>query len=79
MGTQGITFLPEAKEAEVENPPPMDVAEKVGANINNLCGGKDLCGRCRVQVADAKVKAFLRYLCRSKSPHCIAFFRNITF
>ncbi|GAF75151.1 unnamed protein product [marine sediment metagenome] len=35
----------------------MQAAEKAGVYINTLCGGKGVCGKCRVQVTDGKVLA----------------------
>ena len=35
----------------------MQAAEKAGAYINSLCGGKGVCGKCRVQVTNGKVLA----------------------
>ena len=35
----------------------MQAAEKAGAYINSLCGGKGICGKCRVQVTNGKVLA----------------------
>ena len=53
-----ITFLPEGREIEVEeNTTLMEAAEKAGVYINSLCGGKGVCGRCRVQITDGKVRA----------------------
>lgn len=53
-----VNFLPEAKKAQVEaGTTLMEAAEKAGVYINSLCGGKGVCGRCRVQVIDGEVKA----------------------
>jgi len=53
-----VIFLPEAKKAQVEaGTTLMEAAEKAGVYINSLCGGKGVCGRCRVQVIDGEVKA----------------------
>jgi uncharacterized 2Fe-2S/4Fe-4S cluster protein (DUF4445 family) len=58
MSTYRVTFLPEGKEVEVEeNITLMQAAEKAGVYINALCGGKGVCGKCRVQVTDGKVLA----------------------
>jgi len=35
----------------------MQTAEKAGVYINSLCGGKGVCGKCRVQVTNGKVLA----------------------
>jgi uncharacterized 2Fe-2S/4Fe-4S cluster protein (DUF4445 family) len=58
MGMYKVTFLPDGKEVEVEaGITLMQAAEKAGAYINSLCGGKGVCGKCRVQVINGKVLA----------------------
>jgi uncharacterized 2Fe-2S/4Fe-4S cluster protein (DUF4445 family) len=58
MGIYNVTFLPDGKEVEVEaGITLMQAAEKAGAYINSLCGGKGVCGKCRVQVTNGKVLA----------------------
>ena len=53
-----VNFLPDANEVKVEGGTTlMEAAEKAGVYINSLCGGKGVCGRCRVQVIDGKIKA----------------------
>ncbi|MFO7737850.1 MAG: 2Fe-2S iron-sulfur cluster-binding protein, partial [Desulfatiglandaceae bacterium] len=53
-----VNFLPEAKRIRVEaGTTLMEAAEKAGVYINSLCGGKGVCGRCRVQVIDGDVRA----------------------
>jgi len=53
-----VTFLPEHKQVEVEaGKTLMEAAELAGVYINNLCGGKGVCGRCRVQVTDGSIRA----------------------
>jgi len=53
-----VNFLPEGKRIEVEaGTTLMEAAEKAGVYINSLCGGKGVCGRCRVQVIDGNVRA----------------------
>ena len=53
-----VRFLPDGKEAEVEDGTTlMEAAQKVDVYINSLCGGKGVCGKCRVQVADGEVRA----------------------
>jgi uncharacterized 2Fe-2S/4Fe-4S cluster protein (DUF4445 family) len=57
MGTFKVTFLPEGKDIEVEeNTTVMQAAAKAGVYINTICGGKGVCGKCRVQVIAGKVK-----------------------
>jgi uncharacterized 2Fe-2S/4Fe-4S cluster protein (DUF4445 family) len=53
-----VTFLPEGKEIEVEGSTTlMEAAQSAGVHINNLCGGKGVCGRCRVKVANGRIRA----------------------
>jgi uncharacterized 2Fe-2S/4Fe-4S cluster protein (DUF4445 family) len=58
MKNYKVIFLPDQKEVEVnEGTFLLKAAEKVGVNINSLCGGEGVCGKCRVQVIKGKVKA----------------------
>jgi len=58
MGMHKVTFLPDGKEVEAEaGITLMQAAEKAGVYINSLCGGKGVCGKCRVQVTNGKVLA----------------------
>ena len=53
-----VNFLPDGNEVVVEDGTTiMEAAEKAGVFINSLCGGKGVCGKCRVQVSNGKVKA----------------------
>jgi uncharacterized 2Fe-2S/4Fe-4S cluster protein (DUF4445 family) len=57
MKTFKVTFLPEGKDIEVEeNITVMQAAAKGGVYINTICGGKGVCGKCRVQIIAGKVK-----------------------
>lgn len=58
MSSYRVTFLPEGKTVEVEGGVTiMKAAEKAEVFINSLCGGEGVCGKCRVQVIDGKVRA----------------------
>ncbi len=58
MSRYKVTFLPEGETVEVESGVTvMEAAEKAGVFINSLCGGEGVCGKCRVQVVDGKVRA----------------------
>ena len=58
QGMYTVEFVAEEKKAEVENGTTlMEAAEKAGVHINNLCGGKGVCGRCRVQVINGMIRA----------------------
>ncbi len=53
-----VKFLPDGKEVEVEGGTTlMEAAGKADVDINNLCGGKGLCGKCRVKVSNGKIRA----------------------
>jgi len=53
-----VTFLPDGKDIEVEeNTTLMQAAGKAGVYVNTICGGKGICGKCRVQVINGKAKA----------------------
>ena len=58
MVSYTVTFMPDGKTIEVDaGTTLMEAAEKAGVYINSLCGGKGVCGKCRVQVTDGKVLA----------------------
>ncbi|MCD6295953.1 MAG: DUF4445 domain-containing protein [Deltaproteobacteria bacterium] len=58
MQSYKVKFLPDGKEVEVEDGATiMEAAEKGEVYINSLCGGKGVCGKCRVQIADGKARA----------------------
>jgi len=53
-----VKFLPLDKEIEVvEGSTIMEAAQAAGVYINNLCGGNGVCGKCRVQVINARIHA----------------------
>ena len=53
-----LKFLPDGKEVEVEGGTTlMEAAQNAGVHINNLCGGNGVCGRCRVKIANGKIRA----------------------
>lgn len=58
MNKYKVNFLPDGKGIEVEEGTTlMKAAEAAGVFINSLCGGKGVCGRCRVQIGNGKIKA----------------------
>ncbi len=58
MSGYNVTFLPDGEVAEVEHGATiMEAAEKAGVYINSLCGGKGVCGKCRVQISNGRVRA----------------------
>lgn len=56
MGSLKVTFQPEgtATQADVDEKL-IDIASYSGIDINNLCGGQGICGKCRVQVLHGRV------------------------
>jgi uncharacterized 2Fe-2S/4Fe-4S cluster protein (DUF4445 family) len=58
MESYEVRLLPGEDTAAVEGGTTlMETAEKAGVHINNLCGGKGVCGRCRVKVTNGKIRA----------------------
>ncbi len=53
MATYRVNFLPEGREAEVEEGATLlDAARAAGVHVGAVCGGEGLCGKCRVVVRD---------------------------
>ena len=58
MSSYKVTFLPDGETVEAEDGATiMEAAQKAGVYINSLCGGKGVCGKCRVQIANGRVRA----------------------
>jgi uncharacterized 2Fe-2S/4Fe-4S cluster protein (DUF4445 family) len=58
MASYKIKFLPDEQTVEVEaGTTLMEAARNAEVDINNLCGGNGVCGRCRVKVSNGKVRA----------------------
>jgi uncharacterized 2Fe-2S/4Fe-4S cluster protein (DUF4445 family) len=58
MRSHKLKFLPSEITIDVEaGTTVMEAAEKADVHINNLCGGKGICGRCRVKITDGKIRA----------------------
>jgi uncharacterized 2Fe-2S/4Fe-4S cluster protein (DUF4445 family) len=58
MGLNEVRFLPEEKTVQVETGTTlMEAAAKAGVHVDNLCGGKGVCGRCRVRVLNGNIHA----------------------
>ncbi|MFC1886334.1 ASKHA domain-containing protein [Thermodesulfobacteriota bacterium] len=58
MASYEVKFLPNEKTVNVEEGLTlMEAAEKAGVCINNLCGGEGVCGKCRVQITNGKIRA----------------------
>lgn len=66
MNIHKVTFLPEAKEVEVEDGVTLlQAAGQAEVNLDALCGGEGLCGECRVRVVSGNARA---------DKHAIGFF-----
>jgi uncharacterized 2Fe-2S/4Fe-4S cluster protein (DUF4445 family) len=53
-----VKFLPDEKEVGVQGETTlMEAAQNAEVHINNLCGGKGVCGKCRVKVINGKTRA----------------------
>lgn len=51
-----VTFQPENKSVDAESHETlMEIASRAGIDINNLCGGQGVCGKCRVQIVRGRV------------------------
>ena len=49
MDSYEVIFLPDRKEIEVHKGVTLfEAAEKAGIQLNILCGGECVCGKCRV-------------------------------
>jgi len=58
MTTYKVGFSPDGKEVEVEaGATLMEAAEKAEVYINSLCGGKGVCGKCKVQIKGDGIRA----------------------
>ncbi len=56
MGKIIVTFQPERTRTEAESGEKLiDIASYAGIDINNLCGGQGVCGKCRVKINKGKV------------------------
>jgi uncharacterized 2Fe-2S/4Fe-4S cluster protein (DUF4445 family) len=58
MGSCKVKFLPNETTVDVEaGTTVMEAAERADVHINNLCGGKGICGRCRVKITGGQIRA----------------------
>ncbi len=58
MTTCTVTFLPDEKEVQVDSGRTlMEAAEKAEVYLNSLCGGKGVCGKCKVQIKGDGIRA----------------------
>ena len=58
-----VIFLPDGEKAIVtKGSTLLEAAQIAGTHINNLCGGKGVCGQCKVKIREGKVEGVSRYL-----------------
>lgn len=63
MDSVRVTFLPEGTTTDaISGDTILSVASHAGIDINNLCGGEGVCGRCRVRVMKGDVKFSSKHL-----------------
>ncbi|MGC9195063.1 MAG: ASKHA domain-containing protein [Syntrophobacteraceae bacterium] len=56
MGKVKVTFQPESIETEAQTGEKLiEVTERASIDVNNLCGGQGVCGKCRVRIKKGKV------------------------
>lgn len=59
MGKCTIIFQPSGRRGEVsEGKTILEAAQELGADIESLCGGKRVCGKCRVMIQDGFFEKF---------------------
>jgi uncharacterized 2Fe-2S/4Fe-4S cluster protein (DUF4445 family) len=70
MTARKVIFQPEGSKAEVDsNTNLLEAANEAGIYIDSLCGGDDVCGRCRVQITKGLAKPSshsIRFLSREE-------------
>jgi len=69
--THRIVFTPSGKRGEVEDGTSvLDAARKLGVDLDSVCGGRGICGRCQIDVQEGE---FLRHGLSSGEDHVSAF------
>ena len=54
-----VFFAPSGKQALVdENKTVLEVARSIGVDIDSVCGGRAMCGRCQVEVSEGEFAKF---------------------
>lgn len=55
MSTARILFTPSGRQGEVEvGTTILDAARDLGVDLDSICGGRGICGRCQVQLGSSK-------------------------
>ena len=54
-----VFFAPSGRKALVdENKTVLEVARSIGVDIDSVCGGRAMCGRCQVEVSEGEFAKF---------------------
>ncbi len=55
MSTARVLFTPSGRQGEVEvGTTVLDAARDLGVDLDSICGGRGICGRCQVQLGSSK-------------------------
>ena len=53
--THRIVFTPSGRRGEVaDGLSLLEIARKLGVDLDSVCGGRGICGRCQVDVAEGE-------------------------
>jgi uncharacterized 2Fe-2S/4Fe-4S cluster protein (DUF4445 family) len=67
LGSHKIVFTPSGKRDEVaDGASVLDVARKLGVDLDSVCGGRGICGRCQIDVAEGE---FAKHALHSAKDH----------
>ena len=67
MSAHRVVFLPSGKRGEFSDGTSLLAAARtLGVDLDSVCGGRGICGRCQVDVAEG---AFAKHAIRSESDH----------
>jgi len=75
MSTAKVVFLPSGRRGEFPiGTPLLQAAQKLGVDIDSICGGRGLCGRCQILCAEGSfpkhgIHSSLEHLNESRSPN----------
>ena len=66
-----VLFMPSGRRGRFPvGTPVLDAARSLGVYIESVCGGRGICGRCQIQVAEGE---FAKHAITSKATHLSAF------
>ncbi len=70
MGVHRIVFTPSGKRGEIsDGVSVLEAARKFGVDLDSVCGGRGICGRCQIEVADGE---FAKHAIASSQGHVSA-------